>query len=65
MREQLDGNDMGPILLAVEAGECPEWKDICQPQSHVLARMGSEEFPDNKRWYAGVPLGVSHFHIWW
>jgi hypothetical protein len=29
MREQLDGNDMGPILPAVEAGEHPTWKNIC------------------------------------
>jgi hypothetical protein len=32
-REQLNEHDMGQILQEVEAGQCPEWKDIadCSP----------------------------------
>jgi hypothetical protein len=27
-RQQLDYNDMGPILREMDAGECPKWKEM-------------------------------------
>jgi hypothetical protein len=43
-REQLDDNDMGPILQEVKAGECPKWEaiaDCCPIHKGYWAQQNS------------------------
>jgi hypothetical protein len=61
LRHQL--HDVGPILHDVEAGQCPQWKDITH-QSHLQYLLGLVNPLSIKRKPATAPLGVSQWRVW-